>query len=230
LFTIPNTTDDLASFFRIQQALTKAIDTALIQRQASITPAQAAAQDFRPLRFGSSWRAGEIGVTTNMKNVSLHPAYGHKSFIDGIVPVENSAGQYYQVVNTTGAITSVVSPQPTTLPCVNTIMLAEATSAGTWLPPSYLLGSKEGEGWLVVDRCVDIAAPNTMGTLSPSASLYVAIQWADVEAFKHMRSDDSSASVMHKEGVVDGVGGAVAGSSVGGWLVAVAAAVVVAWW
>lgn len=213
LFTIPSTRTDLAGFFRVQQQITKAIDTALVGAQVKLTPTQAAALDFQPIRFGPSWRASEIGVTSNLSTVSVSPAYGHKSFINGIVPVEGSDGQFYSVIREQdGAATSLVSPQPTTLPCVNTILLAEATSAGTWIPPSYVLGKPGGQGWLVVDRCVDIAAPNSMNTLSPSASLYIAIQWSDdVPEFAHMRTNDTS--MMHNEAVVKVVGpGAVDGT------------------
>ena len=202
LFTIPSTKTDLPGFFRVHQQITKAIDTALVRSQIELTPALAAAQDFKPIRFGPSWRAAEIGVTSNLSNVTVSPAYGHESFINGIVPVNGTDGQLYSVIREKdGAATSLVSPQPTTLPCVNTILLAEATSAGTWIPPSYVLGKPGGQGWLVVDRCVDIASPNSINLLSPSASLYLAIQWSDdVPEFAHMRTNDTS--TMHHEAIV----------------------------
>ncbi len=199
LFTIPDTRSDLAGFFRVQQAITKAIDTALTRSQTSLTPTEAAAQDHRPVSFGPSWRAAEVGVSTDLRNVSLSPAYGHPSFINGIVPVDGAAGQYYQVVGKNG-IGSLVSSQPTTLPCVNTILLAEATSAGSWPAQSYLLGRPGEDGWLVVNRCVNLAALNSMNTLSPSSALYVAIEWADIEEFAHMRTNDTSK--MHNGAVV----------------------------
>jgi hypothetical protein len=197
LFTIPDTRSDLAGFFRVQQAITKAIDTALTRSQLSLTPREAAALEHPAILFGPRWRAAESGVsmTHDGKNVTLSPAYGHLSFIHGIVPVEGSAGQYYKVGNA-----SLVSAQPTTLPCVNTILLAEATSAGSWPAQSYLLGKPGEDGWLVVNRCVNLAALNSVNTLSPSAALYLAIEWADVEEFAHMRTNDTS--TMHNEGVV----------------------------
>lgn len=198
LFTIPDTRSDLAGFFRVQQAITKAIDTALTRSQLSLTPREAAALEHPAILFGPRWRAAESGVsmTHDGKNATLSPAYGHPSFIDGIVPVEGAAGQYYQVGNA-----SLVSAQPTTLPCVNTILLAEATSAGSWPAQSYLLGKPGEDGWLVVNRCVNLAALNSVNTLSPSAALYLAIEWADVEEFAHMRTNDTS--TMHNAGVVE---------------------------
>ena len=199
LFTIPDTRSDLAGFFRVQQAITKAIDTALTRSQVSVTPAEAAAREHPAILFGPRWRAAESGVSTDLKSVNLSPAYGHPSFINGIVPVEGAAGQYYKVAGKKGTA-SLVSSQPTTLPCVNTILLAEATSAGSWPAQSYLLGRPGEDGWLVVNRCVNLAALNSMSTLSPSAALYVAIEWADIEEFAHMRTNDTSK--MHNGAVV----------------------------
>ena len=99
LFTIPDTRSDLVGFFRVHQAITKAIDTALTRSQLSLTPREAAALEHPAILFGPRWRAAESGVsmTHDGKNVTLSPAYGHPSFIDGIVPVDGAAGQYYMM-------------------------------------------------------------------------------------------------------------------------------------
>ena len=57
LFTIPSTRTDLAGFFRVQQQITKAIDTALVGAQVKLTPTQAAAWISSPY---DSVRLGEL--------------------------------------------------------------------------------------------------------------------------------------------------------------------------
>jgi hypothetical protein len=200
LFQIPDPSTDLQGFYRVHQSLTNAISVALIQSQVQVDPRQAALNTYEPLTFGPDWRSAEVGVNTSGRDTDFSSAYGGQSFLSGIVPVSDSGGIFYQVVNETkGTVSSLVSPQPTTLPCVNRILLAEETSGGTWMPPSFALGPEGGEAYLIVDLCVDLANPGKAGgvsVLTPSASLFVAIQWADIPAFAHMKTDQQS--VMHR--------------------------------
>lgn len=200
LFTIPSPKADLDAYFNAQNALTRAIDVALHQSMAGLSLTEANKQEWQTIRFGSAWRSAEVGITTVGGAVpTIEKAYGGPSFIDGAQVVPGTADRYFEVVDEAGARTSLLSAFPTTLPCVNTIMLAEETSAGTWMPPSYALGRPGEDAWLIVDRCVDLAAPTSSGALlSPSASLYIAIQWADVPEFAHMRTDQAQ-SMMHRE-------------------------------
>lgn len=199
-FQIPDPNTDLQGFYKAHQSLTNAINAALAQSDMQQSPAQAAQNIHEPLTFSPNWRSAEVGVNTSGRATDFASAYGGQSFLSGIVPVDGSGGAFYQVVNSTkSTVSSLVSPQPTSLPCVNRILLAEETSGGTWMPPSFALGPEGEDAYLIVDLCVDLADPGKVAqvpVLTPSASLFVAIQWADILEFAHMKTDQES--VMHR--------------------------------
>lgn len=198
----PDPAVDLQAFYDVHQALTRAINTALTQSEMATTPEDAASRAHAPLTFGAEWRSAEVGVATDGRKITFpdtrFSSYGGASFLSGITPIDGTGGSFYKVVQPDGSISALVNAQPTNLPCVNGILLAEETSAGTWMPPSYALGPEGGEAFLIVDLCVDLASPvpNDQELLEPSASLFVAIQWADIPEFAHMRTDQQS--IMHQ--------------------------------
>ncbi|NQU37269.1 MAG: hypothetical protein HQ526_06670 [Actinobacteria bacterium] len=196
-FEIPDPTTDLAGFLKVQQGLTNAIDVQLVKASVELT-AQSAAENVRPaMTFQKEWRSAEIGVSTNGKAVSFPDggalgSYGGASFLSGIEPVAGSSNAFFQITKPDGSVPALVSAVPTVLPCVNRLMLASATTAGTWLPPTYALGDEDGNAYLIVDLCVDLAASgqlNKQPVLKPTAKLFTAIQWADTPETSHMNSD-----------------------------------------
>ncbi len=202
-FELPDPGQDLQAFYDVHQALTRAIDVAISQSEMATTPQEAASQLHTALTFGSEWRGAEVGASTDGTRITFpdqtFSSYGGPSFLSGIRPIEGTGGSMYEVVGTNGKIGSLVLAQPTNLPCVNRIILAEESSGGTWMPPSYALGPEGGEAFLIVDLCVDLADPVSVdgqALLAPGASLFVALQWADIPAFAHMRTDQES--IMHK--------------------------------
>lgn len=199
----PDPGTDLQGFYDVHQALTRAIDVAMSQSEMAITPQEAASQLHETLTFGPQWRSAEVGASTDGTRITFpdtrFASYGGESFLSGIRPIDGTGGSMYEVVGTSGAISSLVMAQPTNLPCVNRILLAEESSGGTWMPPSYALGPEGGEAFLIVDLCVDLADPTTLDgqpLLAPGASLFVALQWADIPEFAHMRTDQQS--IMHR--------------------------------
>jgi hypothetical protein len=104
-------------------------------------------------------------------------------------------GDVFYAVEQGGQIPALVTTQPTAHPCVNRIELAAANTAGTWLPPSYALGRPGEDAFLILDNCIDLATVAGTGDaarLAPTAELFIAVQWADIPAFAHMRTDDVS--------------------------------------
>jgi hypothetical protein len=196
----PDPGTDLQGFYDVHQALTRAIDVALTQAQGATTPQEAASQLHETLTFGPQWRSAEVGASTTgtliyFPNDGRFASYGGTSFLSGIRPIEGTGNSMYEVVDPEGNIGSLVLAQPTELPCINRILLAEESSAGTWMPPSYALGPEGGEAFLVVDLCVDLADIHG-DVMAPGASLFVALQWADIPEFAHMRTDQES--LMHR--------------------------------
>lgn len=209
-FELPDPRTELQGFYDAHQAITRAIDVALVQSQMDTTPSEAATNLHRTMTFGKEWRSAEVGVSTDGSTITLpeaggrFAAFGGASFLSGITPIAATGGSVYEVVQPDGSVSALVAAQPTNLPCVNRIILAEESSGGTWMPPSYALGPEGGPAFLIVDLCVDLANPTTFESqqlLAPGASIFIAMQWADIPAFAHMRTDDRS--IMHTQGHSD---------------------------
>jgi hypothetical protein len=201
-FTIPNPNSDLASFVAAQRALSNVISVALTQAESKVDIESVANSIKDPVTFPQAWRSAEVGVGTDgnkivypeaTNNDNAFTSFGGKSFINGITAVAGSKGNFFQVNRGDGTIPALVSPVPTLLPCVNRLILAQDSSAGTWMPPSYVLANSNGEAFLIVDLCVDLAQPKSLsGTevLTPSAEIFIAMQWADTEELAQFRTDD----------------------------------------
>jgi hypothetical protein len=206
---LPDPGVDLAAFYAAHQALTRSIDVALMQSVLATTPKLAAAKPYPALTFGPNWRSAEVGLTTNgtaasfiENNGAAFTSFGGSSFLTGITPVPGTQNSFYQVVDrATSTVAALVITAPTNLPCVNQVLLSQVASSGTWMPPSYALGPKGGDAFLIVDYCVDLATQavlNGTSVMVPGASLFKAIHWADTPAFAYMATGQTSIMHNHK--------------------------------
>ena len=198
---VPDPTKDLDAFYDAHQAVTRAIDTALARVSTSLTPAEAADQVHQPLTFGSAWRSAEVGLAARGDEIVFQEkgdkrlaAYGGVSFLNGIKAIPGTNDGFYQI-NKDGEVASLVTPQATNLPCVNRLLLAEASAGGMWVPPSYAIGPEGGDAFFIVDLCLENLAV-TGEQVAPGASLFIAFQWADIPEFEHMATDQKS--IMHQ--------------------------------
>ena len=199
-FEIPNPKKELHKFLIVHQTLTNVIEMALTQSYLQGDPYQLAHSQQVSLNFSPSWRSAEIGVMTDGKMTSFpdgdsFASYGGESFMNGVTPVDGTSKVFYKVAKPDGTIPALVYAQPTTLACVNRLVLAGANTAGTWIPPSYVLGTKEGKAYLIVDKCVDlglVSSANGVKRLMPNGEVFVAIQWADTATLAHMRTNDKA--------------------------------------
>ena len=212
---LPDPGANLAAFFAAHQALTRSVEVALTQSVLTTTPKLAAAKPYPALTFGPNWRSAELGLTTNGTaaafiegNGTAFTSFGGPSFLTGITPVPGTQNSFYQVLVTSNPanskVAALVTTAPTNLPCVNQVLLSQVASSGTWMPPSYALGPKGGDAFLIVDYCVDLAqaAPSAahaqQTVMVPGASLFRAIHWADTPAFAHMATGQTSIMHNHK--------------------------------
>ena len=200
-FEIPDPGTDLAGYLSVHQALSRVIDATLAQAAVGADPYSIADSPHRALQFGGDWRSAEVGLRTDGKQLSFpdgssYASFGGKSFLSGIEPAPGTSDTMYQIPNAqTGEPSALVNAQPTALPCVNRLLLAAANSGGFWAPPTYALGPEGGDAFLIVDLCIDLANPTTIGdqsVLGPAGSLFVALQWADSDDLDHMRTDQES--------------------------------------
>ena len=196
-FEIPDPSLHPKAFLDIHTSLTNIIDMALIQASFSQNPYQESKTKRPPLKFNSAWRSAEVGLQTNGQTLSFpdnnkFASYGGVSFMSGITPLKQGAGYYYSIHKPDGSIPAIIYIQPTVLPCVNRVDLAAANTVGSWLSPTYALGTVQGDAYLVVDKCLDLGHVITQQGnqyLAPNAILFSAMQWADVDGLKHMRTN-----------------------------------------
>jgi hypothetical protein len=138
-FQLPDPRTDLQGFYDAHQAITRAIEVALVQSQMATTPGDAAAAPHQTMTFGAKWRSAESGVSTDGSTITLpenggrFAAFGGPSFLSGIAPIAETGDSVYKVVESDGSISALVAAQPTNLPCVNRIILAEESSGGTYI-------------------------------------------------------------------------------------------------
>ena len=199
-FQIPDPGTNLPEYLEVHQALSRLIDMAITRAEMSQDPSEVAENPHGRLGFSPDWRSAEVGIGTDGKTLSFpdgehFASFGGKSFLTGIVAAPGTGETMYQVKDGKGGITALVMPQPTALPCVNRLVLAAANTGGTWMPPTFALGPEGGDAFLIVDLCVDLAAPvsDPVGTrLAPNAELFIAIQWADTEELSHLRTDQKA--------------------------------------
>lgn len=195
-FQVPDPTRDLAGFLAAQQGLSNAIEMILTQANAGADPYRAATGRNAPLTFGANWRAAEVGIQTNGKTIGFVDAefasYGGSSFLEGLSPIAKSDGVFY-AIESGGGFPALVYSMPTTLPCVNRLVLAADNTVGSWPPPTYALGpGAGGEAFLIVNICQDLGKTVTVGeqaVLSPNAELILAFQWADTPDMAAFRTE-----------------------------------------
>lgn len=195
-FQIPDPVKNPKAYLETHTSLTNIIEMALTQATLTGNPYQASNINHSPLQFGLNWRSAEVGVQTNGQRLSFpdnnqFASYGGVSFMSGITPIKQGVGYYYSINKPGQSVPALVYVQPTILSCVNRVDLAAANTAGSWLSPTYALGSPEGQAYLVVDKCLDLGHAITQHNqqyLAPNAILFAAIHWADVEELKHMRT------------------------------------------
>ena len=195
-FQIPDPGKDPKAFLDTHTALTNIIDMVLTQALLNKNPYQISNRGLAPLKFGSAWRSAEVGVQTNGKMISFpdnnkFASYGGVSFMSGITMLKQGKGYYYSINKPDGSIPAIIYIQPTVLPCVNRVDLAAANTVGSWLAPTYALGTPQGQAYLVVDKCLDLGHVITQQNdqyLAPNAILFAAMQWADFDELKHMRT------------------------------------------
>ena len=196
-FQIPDPGKNPSAFLSVHTALTNIIEMALVQANMNGNPYQVSNLGFAPLKYGNAWRSAEVGLQTNGHVLSFpdnqkFASYGGVSFMSGITPLEQGAGYYYSISKPNHAIPALVYVQPTMLRCVNRVDLAAANTVGSWLTPTYALGTMEGQAYLVIDKCLDLGSVMTQDGkpyLTPNAILFTAMQWADLDELKHMRTN-----------------------------------------
>ena len=199
-FQIPDPGKNAKTFLEVHSSLTTIIEMALAQANTDEDPYQVSKLHLAPLTFGSAWRSAEVGVQTDGKKISFpdqgqFASYGGVSFMSGIKQIDQGAGYYYSINKPDGSIPALVYIQPTILPCVNRVDLAAAKTVGSWLTPTYALGTTQGQAYLVIDKCLDLG--NVMlkqgqHYLTPNAILFAAMQWADINELKHMRTNQKA--------------------------------------
>ena len=195
-FQIPDSSKDPKAFLSVHTALTNIIEMALTQALMNGNPYQVSNLNMHPLTFGTAWRSAEVGLQTDGQALSFpdnqkFASYGGVSFMSGITPLEQGAGYYYSIRKPNKTIPALVYVQPTILPCVNRVDLAAANTVGSWLTPTYALGTIDGQAYLVIDKCLDLGSvmsENGKHYLIPNAILFTAMHWADLDELKHMRT------------------------------------------
>lgn len=199
-FEIPNPKKNLDKFITVHQTLTNIIEMALTQANVKGNPYTLSEHPQATLRFPAHWRSAEIGLMTNGNTVGFPDnnqlaSYGGISFLDGLTSQDKTNPVFYEIRKKDGSIPALITAQPTVLACVNRIVLAGANTAGTWIPPSYALGTTDGKAYLVVDQCIDLGLAvkeNGANRLVPNAELFKAIHWVDTIELAHMRTKDKA--------------------------------------
>ena len=194
-FQVPDPSKDLHAFLAAHQGLSNAIDMLLARANLAGDPYAAAQRRHVPLRFGSHWRAAEVGIQTDGKSIGYvnteFASYGGASFLDGLTSIEKSSGVFY-AIQQDGAFPALIYPMPTALPCVNRLTLAAENTVGSWPAPSYAVGPAGGEAFLIVNICQDLGKPVSVAertVLSPDAMLILAFQWADTPDMAAFKTD-----------------------------------------
>lgn len=180
-FQIPDPTKNLQKFLQAYSALRAVIATALAQAQMKADPYTVAKQKFRRLRFGKHWWAAEVGFVSKEGKTPDYSQkqfgdYGDTSFMDGIIPIKGTGGSFYSVPGQA----VFISPMPTILKCVNMVMETSGHDSGTFITPSYALGSKQGKAFMLVNGCQNTAESIKINgkpaLLAPGGSSYLGIQ------------------------------------------------------
>src|SRR4030095_12979519 len=197
-FTIPNPNTDLQTFLAAQQGLSNAIDMILAQENISKNPSDVGSLPSRPLVFASNWLASEVGIQTDGTNLSSPESDGKfgghriQSFLTGLTPVPLSQGSIYVIKKTNPDYQALVYPMPTSLPCVNRLVLAAGNTTGSWPAPTYALGRYQLDSnglpmrdkpliaYLIINISLDPGTPSIterQSVLRPNAMIILAFHW-----------------------------------------------------
>lgn len=178
--SVPDPTDaeQLDAFWRVHNSLMATIEMEVARRNVEWDPVAIAQKGTgRGPVMPPYWRSTELGVGTNGDQMLCPESRGVLggeecaasnvgSFLNRLEPVANvgdardGSSFYWKVVNDDPAFGeprygSLVYVEPTVHPCVSKMLLAEATSVGTWLP-GWVLHDEAGAPFLIVDNCVDL--------------------------------------------------------------------------
>lgn len=181
---VPDPTKNLQKFLQAYSALHAVIATALTQAEVNADLRTVANQTFVRLRFGPRWWASEVGFASKNGEApdyshQVFGDYGGKSFMDGIVPIKGTAGTFYSVPGQA----VFIAPMPTQLKCVNLLMETSGHDSGTFITPSFVLGDKNGNAFMLVNGCQNtsevININGKPALLSPGGSSYLGMQFSD---------------------------------------------------
>jgi hypothetical protein len=181
-FQVPNPKTDLPRFLQAYDGLRNVIDAALAQAQMNNTLSAIGSQSYQRLSFGPNWTAAEVWMEANGDQIPDFSKggfgdYGGPSFMQNIKPVPGTGNTFYAVPDQ-GVF---ISPMPTVLRCVNVLMETSSHDSGTFISPSYALGTKDGKAFMTVNGCQNttkIIKINGQEVMTPGASSYLGIQIA----------------------------------------------------
>lgn len=206
----PTRAGQLGEYWRAHNALMATIEMEVARSNVERDPVAVAQRGTGPApKLAPYWRSTELGVGTNGEAMLCPETRGTLgaggvecaasdvgSFLNRLEPVGNvgdADGQssfYWKVVNDDPAFGeprygSLVYVEPTSHPCVSKMLLAEATSVGTWLP-GWVLHDEQRNAFLIVDNCVDLydaygtefspAAKGPSKRPKPAVAFFAAIQ------------------------------------------------------
>lgn len=179
-FAVPDPVHDLPRFLQAYDGLRNVISTAITQAELKANPYEVGKQSFGRLSFDKNWVAAEVGLEANGDEIPDFSKggfgyYAGNSFLESIVVVNGTGGTFYAVPRK-GVF---ISPMPTILRCVNLLMETSSHDSGTFISPSYALGSKDGKAFMLVNGCQNTTRMTTVNgknVMTPGASSYLGIQ------------------------------------------------------
>lgn len=182
-FEIPDPNADLEKFLTIRQALINIVEATLVKADMAANPYTFSKVPYSPLKLPSRWLAAEVGFVTDANTIPDFSkggfgSYKGKSFLNGVTPVKGTNASFYTVP---GSVV-YMNLMPTRLKCVNRIMETSGLNGGTMMATSYVLGTKEGVAYLIVNGCQNTARTvhvNNEQLLTPGASSFLGMQWAE---------------------------------------------------
>ncbi len=182
-FQIPNPTEELEKFLTVRQALINIIESSLAKANAAADPYTFSAVSYSPLKLPSTWLAAEVGFVTDAQTIPDFSKggfgyYAGESFLNGVTPILGTNDSFYTVP---GSVV-YMNLMPTSFKCINRIMETSGLNGGTMLATSYVIGTKDGTAYLIVNGCQNTARTVTVGNqqlLAPGASSFLGMQWVE---------------------------------------------------
>ena len=179
-FEVPSSETDLPRFLQAYDSLRNVISVMLTQAEIKANPALVGKQKFTRFTFDKDWVASEVGFEAKGDAIPDYSKggfgyYAGASFLENIQAVNGTSGTFYTIPNK-GVY---ISPMPTILRCVNVLMETSSHDSGTFISPSYALGTKDGKAFMLVNGCQNtttMATINGQKVMTPGASSYLGIQ------------------------------------------------------